>query len=118
MAVAASAWLASLDPEQRNLAQRAGPAGGFCAEAERLHWHYVPTDHGGLPLGRQRPAQQSLAMQLVATGLSAASYVTVCGVMGLENVLDGMEGFPAAGTGSATATPVSTTCACSASPAW
>jgi hypothetical protein len=97
MAVAASAWLASLDPEQRSLAQRPGPAGGSDAEAERLRWHYVPTDHGGLPLGRQRPGQQSLAMRLVSTGLSDAGYVTVCGVMGLENVLDGMEGFPRGG---------------------
>ena len=29
-----------------------------------------------------------------ATGLSAAGYVTVCGVLGLENLLDGTEGLP------------------------
>jgi Protein of unknown function (DUF3500) len=97
MAAAASAWLASLDPGQRSAAQRPGPSGGPAAEAERLRWHYVPTDHGGLPLGRQRPEQQSLAMRLVSTGLSTAGYVTVCGVMGLENVLDQAEGFPRGG---------------------
>ncbi len=97
MAAAASAWLAGLDPDQRALAQRAGPSGGPGAEAERLRWSYLPTDHGGLPLGRQRPAQQSLAMRLVSTGLSDAGYVTVCAVMGLENVLDGAEGFPRGG---------------------
>jgi hypothetical protein len=32
-------------------------------------------------------------MQLVATGLSTAGYVTVCTVIGLENVLDQVEGF-------------------------
>jgi hypothetical protein len=94
MAAAASAWLASLHPEQLGRAQRPGPWDGSEAEDERLRWHYVPTDHGGLPLGHQRPAQQSLAMQLLATGLSAAGYVTVCGVMGLENVLDRTDGFP------------------------
>lgn len=94
MSAAAMAWLASLDQEQRGVAQRPGPLSGSEAETERLRWHYVPTDHGGLPLGRQRPAQQSLAMQLVASGLSAAGYVTVCSVMGLENVLDRAEGFP------------------------
>ena len=97
MASAASAWLASLDPAQRGSAQRPGPSSGPAAETERLRWHYVPTDHGGLPLGIQRPVQQSLAMALVATGLSAAGYVTVCGVMGLENVLDRAEGFPRGG---------------------
>jgi hypothetical protein len=40
-----------------------------------------------------RPAQQSLAMQLVATGLSRAGYVTVSTIMGLENVLDQVEGW-------------------------
>jgi hypothetical protein len=97
MAAAATAWLASLDPGQHALAQQPGPAGGPEAESERLRWHYVPTDHGGLPLGDQRPVQQSLAMALVSTGLSVAGYVTVCGVMGLENVLDRAEGFPHGG---------------------
>ncbi|MEX5721548.1 DUF3500 domain-containing protein [Geodermatophilus maliterrae] len=97
MAAAASAWLDSLDAGQRSVAQRPGPSGGPAAEAERLRWHYVPTDHGGLPLGAQRPVQQSLAMRLVSTGLSAAGFVTVCGVMGLENVLDGTEGLRTSG---------------------
>ncbi|MGZ4506230.1 MAG: DUF3500 domain-containing protein [Blastococcus sp.] len=93
MAVAATAWLDSLDPDQRTLAHWAGPDEDAEAEAERLRWYYTPTDHGGLPLNRQRPAQQSLAMQLVASGLSTAGYVTVCTLLGLENVLDHVEGF-------------------------
>lgn len=92
MSAAATAWLGSLEPDQRAEAHW-GPPGGHEAEAERLRWFYTPTDHGGLPLGRQHPAQQSLAMQLVSTGLSTAGYVTVCTVMGLENVLDHVEGF-------------------------
>ncbi|SEL70499.1 Protein of unknown function [Blastococcus sp. DSM 46786] len=94
MAAAASAWLASLDRGQHRLAQRDGPRSDPEAEADRRRWHYTPTDHGGLTLGQQHPAQQSLAMQLVASGLSTAGYVTVSGVMGLENVLDRTEGFP------------------------
>ncbi|MGY1632477.1 DUF3500 domain-containing protein [Geodermatophilus sp. SYSU D01186] len=97
MAAAATAWLASLDPGQRDLARRPGPVAGPSAERERVRWHYVPTDHGGLPLGAQRPLQQSLAMELVSTGLSTAGYVTVCAVLGLENVLDRAEGFPRRG---------------------
>ncbi len=92
MSTAATAWLSSLDPDQAAQAHWGTPGDG-AAETERLRWYYTPTDHGGLPLGRQRPAQQSLAMQLVASGLSTAGYVTVCTVMGLENVLDHVEGF-------------------------
>jgi hypothetical protein len=92
MSSAATAWLSSLAPHQSAEAHGGTPEDAE-AEAERLRWYYTPTDHGGLPLGRQRPAQQSLAMQLVATGLSTAGYNTVCTVMGLENVLDHVEGF-------------------------
>jgi hypothetical protein len=42
---------------------------------------------------RQRPAQQRAAMTLVAAGLSLPGYVTVAAIMGLENVLDRVEGF-------------------------
>ena len=93
MAVAAAAWLATLDDEQRALARWPAPAADPETEDERLRWYYTPTDHGGLPLNRQRPAQQSLAMQLVASGLSTAGYVAVSAVMGWENVLDHVEDF-------------------------
>ena len=56
-------------------------------------------------------------MRLVASGLSTAGYVTVATIMGLENVLDHVEGFVARSTGSVAATPVCTTCGCSVSPA-
>jgi hypothetical protein len=93
MAAAAAVWLASLDDEQRVLASRAAPGSDAETEDERLRWYYTPTDHGGLPLNRQRPAQQSLAMQLVASGLSTAGYVTVATILGWENVLDHLEDF-------------------------
>jgi hypothetical protein len=93
MAAAATAWLESLDAEQRAAAQWAAPGEDEDAEAERLRWFYTPTDHGGLPLGQQRPGQQRRAMQLAASGLSTAGYVTVSTVMGWENVLDLVEDF-------------------------
>jgi len=93
MAEAAQAWLHTLDAEQRALAVGAVP--GSAADAERLRWFYTPTDHGGLTLHQQRPAQQRRAMALVASGLSEAAYVTVATVLGLENVLDRTEGFVA-----------------------
>ncbi|HLI36753.1 MAG TPA: DUF3500 domain-containing protein [Streptosporangiaceae bacterium] len=93
MAAAAAAWLDALDPAQRAAATGAAPGADAESDAERLRWFYTPTDHGGLALGDQRPSQQSLAHQLVATGLSAAGYVTVATIIGLENVLDYAEGW-------------------------
>ena len=93
MATAASAWLESLDAEQRARAHWPAPGSDADTEAERLRWYYTPTDHGGLPLELQRPAQQQLAMQLVRSGLATAGYVTVSLILGWENVLDELEGF-------------------------
>ena len=93
MAAAAADWLESLDDDQRAIAQLGPPGVDAEAEAERQRWFYTPTDHGGLTLHEQRPAQQRLAMRLVASGLSPAGYGTVATVMGLQNVLDSTEGF-------------------------
>ncbi len=92
MAEAAAAWLGSLDDSQGAVASGAVPAED-ASDVERRRWFYTPTDHGGLTMHQQRPAQQRAAMRLVATGLSAAGYVTVATTMGLENVLDQVEGF-------------------------
>jgi len=93
MATAALAWLDALDPVQRAAATGAAPGADTASGTERERWFYTPTDHGGLPLGAQRPAQQQLAHQLVAAGLSTAGYVTVAAIIGLENVLDHAEGW-------------------------
>jgi hypothetical protein len=92
MAEAARAWLDSLDVEQRQTATGAIPTDD-ASDSERRRWFYTPTDHGGLTVHQQRPAQQRAAMRLVASGLSPAAYVTVATIMGLENVLDYVEGF-------------------------
>src|ERR1700710_2992785 len=88
---AAADWLDSLTDEQRRAGWWAGPDDAS-AERERLRWFYTPTDHGGLPIGDQRPAQQQLVMRLLAAGLSREGYVTVATVIGWEDVLDTYEG--------------------------
>jgi len=88
MAIEAQQFLESLRDDQRQLAQWRFPS-----DEERRRWYYTPTDHGGLPLASMRPAQQRLAMKLVATGLSRPGYVTISTIIGLENVLDEVEGW-------------------------
>jgi Protein of unknown function (DUF3500) len=92
MAEAARAWLDTLDMEQRTIGQGTVPSND-ASDNERRRWFYTPTDHGGVTVHQQRPAQQRAAMRLVSTGLSPAAYVTVATIMGLENVLDYFEGF-------------------------
>ena len=94
MAEAARAWLETLDAEQRRIGQGAVPS-DTTSDNERRRWFYTPTDHGGVTVHQQRPAQQRATMRLISTGLSPAAYVTVATIMGLENVLDYMEGFKA-----------------------
>jgi Protein of unknown function (DUF3500) len=82
--------LDSLDSDQRTVAQWEFPA-----DEERRQWFYTPTDHGGLPLGQMSAPQQRLAFRLMASGMSTAGYVTASTIIGLENVLDQLEGFTA-----------------------
>ncbi len=90
MAEAAVALVESL-----NDAQRAVACWSMGDHDERLRWFYTPTDHGGLPISAMRPAQQRLTHRLVASGLSRPGYVTVATIMGLDNVLDMVEGWTA-----------------------
>src|ERR1700749_2522602 len=99
MAAAAAAWLAGPDPAQRAMATGDVPSADAESDAERRRWFYTPTDHGGLTLGAQRPAQQRLAFRLVASGLSVAGYNTVATIVGLDNVLDLVEGLRVDGGG-------------------
>jgi hypothetical protein len=93
MTAAARAWLDTLTGEQRAAAVGVGPDADAGRDADRRRWFYTPTDHGGLTLHAQHPAQQRLAMALLATGTSRAAYVTMATIIGLENVLDHTEGF-------------------------
>jgi hypothetical protein len=58
MAAAAADWLDSLENAQRAVASGGAPSPDAEADGERRRWFYTPTDHGGLTLGAQRPAQQ------------------------------------------------------------
>ena len=78
----------SWDQAQRRIACRPFPD-----EDERRLWYYTPTDHGGLPLAAMGPVQHRNVHRLVATGLSTAGYVTVAVIMGLDNILDQLEGW-------------------------
>ena len=92
MADAARLWLDSLSDDQRAVGVGSVPADD-AGDSERRRWFYTPTDHGGLTFHQQRPSQQRAAMRLVSTGLSTPAYVTVATIIGLENVLDQVEGF-------------------------
>jgi hypothetical protein len=88
MGAEAAAFVACLEPEERSRA-----VWPFPADDERRLWFYTPTDHGGVAIGDLRPAQQRQALRLVASGLSRPAYVTVSTIMGLDNVLDQLEGW-------------------------
>ena len=88
MAEEAARLIESLDAEQRATA-----LWPFPADDERRQWYYTPTDHGGLTMAAMSSAQHRLVFRLVASGLSTAGYVTAATIIGLENVLDQLEGF-------------------------
>ncbi len=90
MADEAQRLIESLDDSQRKLA-----LWPFPADDERRQWFYTPTDHGGLTLSAMSQPQHRMVFRLVASGLSTAGYVTASTIIGLENVLDQLEGFTA-----------------------
>lgn len=88
MAEEAERLIDSLDDGQRKAA-----LWPFPGDEERRLWFYTPTDHGGLTLAAMTQPQHRLLYRLVASGLSTAGYVTASTIIGLENVLDHVEGF-------------------------
>jgi hypothetical protein len=88
MARAATAFLESLTPEQRQQAL-------FAFEgAERTHWNFIPTEifpRNGLTLKQMTQPQRKLAHDLLKAGLSQRGYMTATQVMELENVLAALE---------------------------
>jgi hypothetical protein len=86
----ATELLASLTDDQRVLATF-----DFENVEERIRWFYTPTDHGGLPLAKMAARQHRLVYRLLASALSEGGYTTVTTIIGLENVLDRLEGFVA-----------------------
>jgi hypothetical protein len=89
MSGAASEWLASLSPEQKQKAIFT-----FDSE-ERLRWHFVPNEmfpRQGLMIKEMSGPQRALVHVLLKTGLSARGYLTATSIMELENVLQAIEG--------------------------
>jgi hypothetical protein len=88
MAAAATKFLASLTPEQRQ-------QGAFAFESdERLHWHFIPTEtfpRKGLTVKEMNESQRKLAHDLLKAGLSQRGYLTATSIMDLENVLGALE---------------------------
>src|SRR5881628_591245 len=88
MAAAATHFLASLTPEQRQQASFA-----FNAD-ERLHWHFIPTEtfpRKGLTIKEMNESQRKLAHDLLKAGLSQRGYLTASSIMDLETVLGALE---------------------------
>lgn len=88
VAEAADAFLETLEEEQLEAA-----VFPFEREDERTQFYYTPTDHGGIEFVDMWPQQHAAAMRLLAATVSPGTYSTASTIMGLENVLAGLEGF-------------------------
>ena len=88
MAGAATKFLASLTPEQRQQAM-------FTFDGdERTHWHFIPTElfpRNGLTIKQMNQSQRKLAHELLKAGLSQRGYMTATQIMDLESVLAALE---------------------------
>ena len=85
MAEAATRFLASLTPEQRQKAEY-----DFDGE-ERKGWHFIPKDRSGLALNQMKPHQQQLAFVLMHSAFSHRVASKALNIMALEQILHEME---------------------------
>jgi len=88
MTSAATAFLASLTPEQRQQA-----AFAFAAD-DRMRWNFIPTQgfpRKGLTLKAMTETQRAKAHDLLKTGLSQRGYMTATAIMDLEATLGAIE---------------------------
>ena len=89
MADAATAFLNSLTPEQRQKATFPFDS------AERFHWNFIPIEafpRNGLMTKDMSAAQRQKAHDLLKAGLSQRGYLTASSIMDLETVLGDLEG--------------------------
>ena len=88
MADAATAFLGSLTPEQRQKATFAFDS------SERTHWNFIPIEafpRNGLMVKDMTEAQRRKAHDLLKAGLSQRGYLTATSIMDLETVLGDLE---------------------------
>lgn len=85
MTRAATAFLAALDAGRLDRAHAPFDA------ADRRTFTYLPRSRPGVPLGELSDGQRSLALELLATGLSAAGLADARSIMELETVLGAVE---------------------------
>jgi hypothetical protein len=85
MAAKATAWLETLDDQQREAASFA-----FDSE-ERLNWHFIPRERLGLPIKQMSLAQRRAAYALLRSGLSHEGYLKATTIMSLEGILRELE---------------------------
>jgi hypothetical protein len=88
MAAAANKFLGGLSAEQR--AKASLPFEG----EERLRWHFIPNEmfpRKGLMIKEMSEAQRTQAHDLLKTGLSQRGYMTVTGIIALEDILKAVE---------------------------
>ncbi len=88
MAEAASAFLASLPPDQQDHA--AAPFD----DPNRLDWHFVPRDRRGLALKDMSDEQRIAAHTLLRAALSGGGYLKAVQITELESVLHELESTP------------------------
>jgi hypothetical protein len=85
MASAATAFVASLKPEQAE-------KGTFkLKDDERENWHFIPKARKGLPIKEMTPEQRQLATKLLRSGLSDAGHRKATTIMSLETILKELE---------------------------
>ena len=87
MTLRALALVKSFSKSQKKIAMKS------YSDQDRSVWFYTPTDHGGLSFSDMSSTQHRLVLSLVSSGLSASGYNTVAAIMGLDNILDNVEGF-------------------------
>ena len=88
MSSAANTFLSGLSADQR--AKAAFPFEGD----ERLRWHFIPNEtfpRKGLMIKEMSEAQRAQAHALLKTGLSQRGYMTVTGIIALEDILKATE---------------------------
>ena len=89
MTSAATAFLASLTPEQR------AQASFTFGSDERTRWNFIPPQafpRKGLTFKAMTDVQREKAHALLKTGLSQRGYMTAESIMQLEDTLGGVEG--------------------------